>query len=605
MVLAAGAPQAVFAISFAARASIAPQTQYVGDAAGTTFALTVKNTGTVQSIGAVRVTRPNAFWSVASCPVAPSGWSKTAAADSCTYLSTAGTADNIQKKHSAAFSFVATTAPSVANRTGIWAVTVSSLDDFSDPSWVKQAAGVSPWLRTRALSFEVTDAVLATSAATVGAACPAANQEGQAGTTAVVVICGTNHTSVAQLPKPAYSTLAGTLLAAPGTFSSSSVPAGATNVVLGNWSGATLAASGTGYSVVTRIGAFAGRTSPVKTLTGYELTNTAPVANDDSGASFSTLEDNPLSAPSVLTNDTDADGDPLTAALDSGPSNASSFALNADGTFSYTPNADFNGNDSFTYHANDGSLDSNTATVTIGVSAANDAPVANDDSGATYTTDEDTPLSVVAPGFLGNDTDVDGGALSLFNVNGTSAWVSSPPVSTTQSGALTPSSTGAFSYTPPANFHGTDTFTYTAYDGSAESNTATVTITVNSVNDAPVAVDGAFSMPENTYVQISATNGALTDATDADADSLTAVPVSGPSHADTNGFILYADGGIFYQPAPNYIGTDSFTWKAYDGTAYSNVATVTITVNSSGGGGGGGGGGCGRPSVFGPQVVAC
>ena len=110
----------------------------------------------------------------------------------------------------------------------------------------------------------------------------------------------------------------------------------------------------------------------------------------------------------MLGNDTDVDGNPLTAVVVTAPANGT-LTLNADGSFTYTPNANFNGTDSFTYKANDGTADSNTATVTITVDAVNDAPVAVNDS---YSTTEDTPLTVAAPGVLGNDTDVDGNPLT-------------------------------------------------------------------------------------------------------------------------------------------------------------------------------------------------
>ncbi len=86
-----------------------------------------------------------------------------------------------------------------------------------------------------------------------------------------------------------------------------------------------------------------------------------------------------------------------------GPSHGS-LTLNANGSFSYTPAANYNGPDSFTYKANDGDLDSNTVTVALTITAVNDAPVAANDS---YTTAEDTTLTVAAPGVLGNDSDID------------------------------------------------------------------------------------------------------------------------------------------------------------------------------------------------------
>ncbi len=107
----------------------------------------------------------------------------------------------------------------------------------------------------------------------------------------------------------------------------------------------------------------------------------------------------------MLGNDSDADGDSLTAMVATGPAHGA-LTLNADGSFSYTPDANYHGADSFTYRANDGVADSAEATVTLTINPVNDAPVA---SGDAYTTDEDTALVIAAAGLLGNDSDVDGG----------------------------------------------------------------------------------------------------------------------------------------------------------------------------------------------------
>ena len=120
-----------------------------------------------------------------------------------------------------------------------------------------------------------------------------------------------------------------------------------------------------------------------------------------------------LTAPviGVLGNDTDADGNPLTAALVTGPANGT-LSFNANGTFAYTPNANFHGKDSFTYRASDGKAVSNTATVTITVNPVNDAPAAQDDS---YSVAEDNLLTVpAAGGVLPNDSDVDGNPLTAI-----------------------------------------------------------------------------------------------------------------------------------------------------------------------------------------------
>ncbi len=157
----------------------------------------------------------------------------------------------------------------------------------------------------------------------------------------------------------------------------------------------------------------------------------------------------------------------MTAVLETNVTGGS-LSLNANGSFTYTPVADFNGNVSFTYRASDGTTTSAPATVTITVTAGNDPPTAANDS---HTTVEDTPLNVAAPGVLANDTDPDGSALTaVLDTNVTS-------------GTLSLSANGGFTYTPAANFNGNVSFTYRASDGTTTSAPATVTITVTAVND--------------------------------------------------------------------------------------------------------------------------
>jgi VCBS repeat-containing protein len=179
---------------------------------------------------------------------------------------------------------------------------------------------------------------------------------------------------------------------------------------------------------------------------------------------YGTAEDSPLTvgAPGVLWNATDPDGDPLTAVLVSGPSHGS-LTLNADGSFTYNPNTNYFGMDSFTHKSNDGNLDSNVVTVEITVSGNPDAPVAVNDSRSTI---QDTPLTVAAPGVLGNDANPDGNPLMTMLVSGTSH------------GSLTLNADGSFAYTPEAGYFGWDSFTYKANDGTADSNVAAVSIAV-------------------------------------------------------------------------------------------------------------------------------
>jgi hypothetical protein len=146
--------------------------------------------------------------------------------------------------------------------------------------------------------------------------------------------------------------------------------------------------------------------------------------------------------------------------------------LNSDGSFTYTPDADFNGVDSFAYRASDGILDSNLATVSITVISVDDAPVAVDDA---YSTDVGTALTVEAPGVLENDSDVDSDSLT--------AVLDTAPAN----GTLTLNGDGSFTYTPDAAFTGTDSFGYRANDGTLDSTVATVVITVNAT---PLTVTG-------------------------------------------------------------------------------------------------------------------
>ena len=223
--------------------------------------------------------------------------------------------------------------------------------------------------------------------------------------------------------------------------------------------------------------------------------------------------------------------------------------FNADGSFSFTPDADYNGVDTFTFKANDGSADSNVGAVTIMVTAVNDAPVAADGSAETA---EDSS----ADGQV-NVTDVDGDPLTYSLVEGPAH------------GELTFNPDGSFSYTPDLDYNGSDSFIYQANDGSADSNTATVIITVTPVNDAPVATDGSVETAED-----SSANGQVVG-TDVDGDPLTFNLVEGPTH----GVLTFnPDGTYTYTPDLNYNGTDAFTYMANDGTVDSNTATVAITV---------------------------
>jgi VCBS repeat-containing protein len=289
--------------------------------------------------------------------------------------------------------------------------------------------------------------------------------------------------------------------------------------------------------------------------------NDAPAAANDSAT---TAEDAALTVavPGVLANDTDIDGNNLSATKVTNPAHGA-VTLNSNGSFTYTPAANYNGPDSFTYKANDGSADSNVATVNLTVTAVNDAPTAANDSA---TTAEDAPLTVAAPGVLGNDSDADGNALSA-------AKVSDPA-----HGAVTLNSNGSFTYTPAPNYNGADSFTYTANDGTADSNVATVTLTVTPVNDAPVANGDSYTTASATALSVPAP-GVLANDTDIDGDALSAASPTTPAHGTVT---LGANGSFTYTPTAGFGGTDSFTYAASDANGGSSTATVSITVTAPG-----------------------
>ncbi len=262
--------------------------------------------------------------------------------------------------------------------------------------------------------------------------------------------------------------------------------------------------------------------------------NDAPNVDD---LTLETDEDRPF--PIALTG-TDVDGDPLVF----------SSTEPAHGIFSggiYTPAPNYNGPDSFTYTANDGNGGTDTATVTITVRPVNDVPVARDQA---VTTPEDTPLVVTLTG-----SDIEGDALA-FTIVGA-------PAHGTFTGTLP-----TLTYTPGANFNGSDVFTFIVNDGRADSSPATVTVSVTPVDDRPVANGQTLTTPEDTPLPVTLT------ANDVDGDPLAFTVVTVPAH----GTLIGAAPNLTYTPAANYNGPDAVVFRVNDGYSDSNLATVAMTV---------------------------
>ncbi|MBF0628007.1 MAG: tandem-95 repeat protein [Magnetococcales bacterium] len=223
------------------------------------------------------------------------------------------------------------------------------------------------------------------------------------------------------------------------------------------------------------------------------------------------------------------------------------------GAYRYVPNADANGSDTFTFRVQDGTVFSNTATITVTITPVNDTPVA---AAGTLTVTED----VSATGTL-SASDVDGDSLTYSVVTqGAKGTVT-----------ITNAATGAFNYVPNANANGSDTFTFKANDGTVDSTPATITVTITPVNDTPVAVDAPLTVTED----VTAT-GTLS-ASDVDGDTLTySVVTQGAKGTVT--ITNAATGAFNYVPNADANGSDTFTFKVNDGTVDSNTATITVTI---------------------------
>ncbi|MGA7306797.1 MAG: Ig-like domain-containing protein [Rhodothermales bacterium] len=287
--------------------------------------------------------------------------------------------------------------------------------------------------------------------------------------------------------------------------------------------------------------------------------NDPPVVTNKS---YGTREDESRveSAPGVLAGASDPEGDALTAVLVTDVRHGS-LSLMSDGSFVYEPAANYSGSDSFEFAASDGMSQSARATATINVIPVNDPPVASPDD---YNTDEDVSLDVAAPGVLANDVDIDGDNLNLTLVTSVSH------------GQLELHADGSFTYLPDAGYSGSDGFEYQIDDGTLASQ-ALVTITIGAVNDVPVASPDQYDVAANVDLVVPPP-GVLENDSDEEGDVLTAQLVGSPQ-----GMIsLEGNGGFVYSPPPGFSGTDTFSYRASDGSGLSNTANVVILVTAQG-----------------------
>ncbi|HIF9397405.1 TPA: retention module-containing protein, partial [Photobacterium damselae] len=285
-----------------------------------------------------------------------------------------------------------------------------------------------------------------------------------------------------------------------------------------------------------------GGTDTITVTVNVTPVNDAPVGED---VSAETQEETAVTGQLTAT---DVDGDNLTFKPGSNPENGS-VTINADGSWEYVPNTDFNGEDSFTVVVDDGNGGTDTITVTVNVTPVNDAPVGEDVSAETQ---EETAVT----GQL-TATDVDGDNLTF------------KPGSDPTNGQVTVNPDGSWEYVPNSDFNGEDSFTVVVDDGNGGIDTITVTVNVTPVNDAPVGEDVSAETQEETAV-----TGQLT-ATDADGDNLTFKPGTNPENGSVT---INSDGSWEYVPNPDFNGEDSFTVVVDDGNGGTDTITVTVNV---------------------------
>lgn len=284
-----------------------------------------------------------------------------------------------------------------------------------------------------------------------------------------------------------------------------------------------------------------------------EAVNDAPVIAGSDVAEVTMSEDASPTAFTLNLSADDAEQDSLSWSVSSAASHGNAGV--SDGTVSYTPEANYNGSDSFDITVTDGSLN-DTVTVNVTIDAVNDAPVIAGEATRNVTMSEDSSPTTFSL------------SLSASDVDDEVSWSISSNAAEGSAGVTG----GVVSYTPNANYSGGDSFVVQASDGEL-SDSVTVNVTVEAVNDAPVAASQELDVDEDSVLNV------VLSAMDVESDSLSYEIVSAPSNGSL-GTLNTETGAVSYTPTANYSGPDSFTFKANDGADDSATATVSITVKA-------------------------
>jgi len=289
------------------------------------------------------------------------------------------------------------------------------------------------------------------------------------------------------------------------------------------------------------------------------LTEPTLIANDDTYILDGNLVFGVGAGQGVLSNDYQLPTlDELTVTLVGTPSNGTLNFNSEDGSFQYIPDTDFPGYDSFAYSINDGT---NTSQATVYLESSNDDPEAENDS---YTLNEDDTLVVLAhEGLLANDTDPD-------EHNQLVAFVNTPP----EHGFITLNADGSFTYIPERNYHGSDVFIYEVSDGRGGRDFGQVDLTINPVNDAPIARSDAYRTNYTETLEVNVDEGLLRNDRDLEDSDLTVNILEQPEYGTVT---LNSDGSFTYEPSGDYLGKVQFEYEVLDSHGKKDKAIVSIT----------------------------
>jgi Bacterial Ig domain len=291
----------------------------------------------------------------------------------------------------------------------------------------------------------------------------------------------------------------------------------------------------------------------------FQITITASVLPHAATDTATVAEDDPETVVDVLDNDSDGSDDPIIVVDVTEPAHGTA-AVAVDGSHvTYQPGVDYNGPDTFDYTIEAGGEQA-TASVDVTVTPVEDDPFADDDAA---TVGEDDPATVIA--VLVGDTDVDGDPLDItLTTDGSNGSV-----------VITGGGSG-LTYEPDPDANGADTFTYTISDGQGGTDTGVVSVTIDPVNDDPVADDDSITVAEDaaaTSVPV------LTGDTDTDGDTLS---INAKTDGAKGAVVITGGGtGLTYAPNSNANGSDTFTYTVDDGNGGQDTATVSVTITPS------------------------